>query len=174
MKGVLVIIAVLVFASAGTAGEYFKWVDKRGVTHFTDIEAKVPEEYREDVERRQMPVEGEAPSESPREERKVTEEPRDRYGRGRDYWVKRTDVAKRNLYRVQSEYQQLKREYRDLLDAFDKTTSLAKRDEYKKRMESVQNEMRIRSEDILRAREMLERTLPAEAATAGAPAEWVQ
>jgi hypothetical protein len=83
-------------------------------------------------------------------------------------------VAKRNLSRTQSEYEQLRGEYMDLLDAFDKTTSLAKRDEYKKRMESVQNEMRIRSEDILRAREMLERTLPAEAATAGAPAEWVQ
>lgn len=174
MKTVLVIIAVLVFASAGTAGEYFKWIDERGVVHFTNVPSSVPKEYKDKAERRVMPTESETSAESPQAAKQGTEESRDRYGRGRDYWLQRTNVAKGNLYRAQSDYEQLRREYRDLLDAYDKTTSLAKRDEYKRQMESVQNEMRRRSEDIFAAREMLEKSLPDEAARAGAPPEWVR
>jgi len=174
MRGILVIIAVLIFASTGMAGEYFKWIDERGVVHFTNIPSSVPQEYKDKAERRVMPTESEKSTESTQEAKQGTEESRDRYGRGRDYWLQRTNVAKGNLYRAQSEYERLRSEYRDLLDAYDKTTSLAKRDEYKKQMESVQNEMRRRSEDIFAAREMLEKTLPDDAASAGAPLEWVR
>jgi len=178
MKMVLVIIAVLVFASVATAGEYFKWTDERGVVHFTNIPSSVPQEYKDKAERRVIPTESETSAEGPQAAKQGTEEgteeSRDRYGRGRDYWLQRTNVAKGNLYRAQSEYERLRREYGDLLDAYDKTTSLAKRDEYKKQMESLQNEMRRRSEDIFAVREMLEKTLPDEAASAGAPLEWVR
>jgi len=178
MKAVLVLIGVLVFASAGTADEYFKWTDERGVVHITNVPSSVPEEYKGEAERRVMPAESEAPSGSTRESagamEEPTGEPKDRFGRGRDYWVSRTNEAKRRLSRAQGEYEGLRREYRDLRDAYNNTTSLAERDEYKKQMESVQVELRRRSEEIFRARELLERTLPAEAASAGAPAEWVQ
>jgi len=174
MKTVLIIVAVLAFASAGTAGEYFKWVDERGVVHITNIPSSVPQEYKEKAERKVMPTESETSAESPQAAKQGTGESRDRYGRGRDYWLQRANVAKGNLYRAQSQYERLRREYGDLLDAYDKTTSLAKRDEYKKQMESLQNEMRRRSEDIFAAREMLEKTLPDEAASAGAPLEWVR
>lgn len=174
MRGILVIIAVLILVSTGTAGEYFKWIDERGIVHFTNIPSSVPQEYKDKAERRVMPTESEKSKESSREAKQGTEESRDRYGRGRDYWLQRTNVAKGNLYRAQSEYERLQKEYRDLLDAYGKTTSLAKRDEYKKQMESVQNEMRRRSEDIFAAREMLEKTLPDEAASGGAPLEWVR
>jgi hypothetical protein len=173
MKAVLVLIGVLVFASAGTADEYFKWIDERGVVHITNIPSSVPEEYKGQAERRVMPAEEEASSERPREARRPVEEERDRYGRGRDYWVSRTNEAKRRLSRAQGEYERLRGEYRDLRDRYNDTTSLAERDEYKKRMESVQVELRRQSEEVFRARELLERTR-AEAASAGAPAEWVQ
>jgi hypothetical protein len=157
MKGVLVIIAVLVFASAGMAAEYFKWIDKRGVVHFTDTEASVPEKKREDMERRDFPKERETSSESTREAQEVTEEPRDRFGRGRDFWVNWTNEAKNRLYRAEREYERLRKESR-----------------YKKRMESVQVEMKRRREDIRKAREELEITLPRAAERAGAPQEWVR
>jgi hypothetical protein len=174
MKAFLVLMAVLMLASMGMAGEYFKWIDERGVVHITNVPSSVPEEYKEEAERRVMPVEEEEPSESPPEARQPVQDEQDRYGRGRDYWVSRTNEAKRRLSRAQGEYEGLRREYRDLRDAYNNTTSLAKRDEYKKRMESVQIELRRQSEEIFRMRELLERTLPAEAANARAPAEWVQ
>ena len=174
MKGVLVIIAVLVFASAGMAGEYFKWIDKRGVVHFTDTEASVPEKNREDMERRDFRKERVTSSETTGEAQEVTEEPRDQFGRGRDFWVNWTNEAKNRLYRAEREYERLGKESRDLVDKLDATTSLAKRDEYKKRMESVQNEMKRGREDIRKAREELEITLPRAAERAGAPQEWVR
>lgn len=174
MKAFLVLVALLMLASVGMADEYFKWIDERGVVHITNVPSSVPEEYKGEAERRVMPVEREEPPESPREARRPVEEERDRYGRGRDYWVSRTNEAKRRLSRAQGEYERLRREYRDLRDGYNNTTSLAKRDEYRKGMESVQVELRRQSEEIFRMRELLERDLPAEAASAGAPAEWVQ
>lgn len=174
MNKVLVIVAVLLLASGGTAGEYFKWIDKRGVVHFTDIEAKVPEEYRADVERRRMPVEKQAPSESPREARQRTEESRDKYNRQRDYWVNRTTDAKTRLYRAKMKYERLLREYDGALDGYRNTSSLAKRDEYLNRMEEVQIELRRTSEDIFQARVLLEITRPEEAKRADVPTDWVR
>ncbi len=174
MNKVLVIVAVLLLASAGMAGEYFKWIDKRGVVHFTDIEAKVPEEYRGDVERRQMPIEKQAPSETPREARQRTEESRDKYDRDRDYWVYRATEAKTRLYRAKREYERLLREYDDALEGYRNTTSLAKRDEFQNRTEEIEIELKRTREDIFQARELLEITLPEEAKRAGVPVEWVR
>jgi CDP-glycerol glycerophosphotransferase (TagB/SpsB family) len=116
MRGILVIIAVLIFASTGMAGEYFKWTDERGVVHFTDTEAKVPEKYKTDAERRVMPSEKETPSERSRESAVATEqpagEPKDRFGRGRDFWVNWTNEARNRLMRAQDDYNRLLVEYK--------------------------------------------------------------
>jgi hypothetical protein len=174
MKAVLVIIAVLVFASAGTAAEYFKWIDERGVVHFTDTEARVPEERKDDVERRVMPEGRGAAPEGTQSSKGVTEEPRGRYGRGQEFWVNRTTEAKQRQYRAQRKYERLRMEYKKAADGWNTTTSLSKRDEYGKKMDSLEDELRRQREDINRARQMLEITLPEEAARAGVPAEWVQ
>ncbi len=50
MKRVILLIIILIgFASPGY-GEMYRWVDEKGVLHFTDDLSKVPEEYRPDVE----------------------------------------------------------------------------------------------------------------------------
>jgi hypothetical protein len=174
MNKVLVIVAVLLLASAGRTGEVYKWVDERGVVHFTDNPSAVPAKYKKYMDRRDLPEPRGASSPSRLRSRPAMGEPRDRYGRGQDYWVNRKNEIKGRLYRAQREYERLLREYDDLVDSYSNTTSLTKRNEYKKRVESVRNELRRRSEDIFRVREMLEKTLPSEAATAGAPAEWLQ
>ncbi len=174
MKKVLVIVAVLLLASAGTTGEVYKWMDERGVVHLTNDPTAVPAKYKEHVDRRDLPEPRGASYGSTGASKRVMEEARDRYGRDRDYWVNRTNEAKSRLYQAQIEYERLLREYDDLFDSYGDTTSLAKRDEYKNRMESVQTELRRQREDILRAKELLQITLPAAAARARAPAEWVQ
>jgi hypothetical protein len=65
-------------------------------------------------------------------------------------------------------------EYKKTYADWEATTSLAKRDEYKKKMESLKVDLRRQGEDVNRAKQMLEITLPEEAARAGVPAEWVQ
>jgi hypothetical protein len=178
MKGVLVIIAVLVFASAGTAGEYFKWTDEQGVVHFTNVPSSVPEEYKGKAERRVMPSEEETPSESTRESGVATEEPReerkDRFGRGRDFWVARTNEARNRLKRAENDYNRLVTEYKKAQEGWDKAGSTAARNEYRNKMESLKVEMERRREDIRKAKEELEINIPEAAQRAGAPAEWVR
>ncbi len=174
MKGILVIIAVLVFATAGTAAEYFKWTDERGVVHFTNVETSVPEERKDDVERRVTPGGKAAVPERTQSSRGVTEEPQTGYDRGKEFWVNRTNEAKGRLSRAQGKYEQLRMEYKKTYADWEATTSLAKRDEYEKKMESLKVDLRRQGEDVNRAKQMLEVTLPEEAARAGVPAEWVQ
>jgi len=116
MKNILVILAVLVLTSTGMAGEYFKWVDERGVVHFSNVPSSVPEEYKGKAERRVMPSEEETPSGSTRESAVAKEEPReerkDRFGRGRDFWVTRTNEARNRLIRAENDYNRLLVEYK--------------------------------------------------------------
>jgi hypothetical protein len=174
MKAVLAIVAVLLFASAGRAAEYFKWVDERGVIHFTDTEASVPAEHRDDVERRRMPGERETSPGSTREATRETEETRDRFGRGKDFWVNWANRARNRLYRAETAFKRLRTEYRQVEDGWKNTTSTADRDRYRKRKEELEVEMRRQREEIRKAREELEIRLPEAAARAGAPAEWVR
>jgi hypothetical protein len=174
MKGVLVMIAVLLFASRGMADEFFKWTDERGVVHITNVESSVPEEHREDVERRVMPVEREAPSGSSRKSTGATEEGRDRFGRGRDFWVTWTNEARNRLRRAEDDYNRLQVEYKQTLRNLDNAVSTAQREEYKNKKESLKVDMERRREDIRKAKEELEIKIPEAAETAGAPAEWVR
>jgi len=174
MKRVLVIIAVLLFASTGMAGEYFKWVDERGVVHFTNVPSSVPEEYKDKAERRVMPAEKETPSGSTRESVVATEEPKDRFGRGRDFWVNWTNEARNRLIRAQNDYNRLLVEYKQVQADLDNAVSTAQRIEYRKKRDSLRVDMERRREDVRKAKQELEVKIPQAAAMAGAPAEWVQ
>lgn len=174
MKRFFVIIAFLLFTMTGMADEFFKWTDERGVVHITNVESSLPEEHREDVERRVMPVEREAPSGSTLESTGATEERRDRFGRGRDFWVTWTNEARNRLTRAEDDYNRLQVEYKQTLRDLDNAISTAQREEYRNKMESLKVDMERRREDIRKAKEELEIKIPEAAERAGAPAEWVR
>jgi hypothetical protein len=174
MKGTLLVMAVLLFASVGRTGEVLKWVDERGVVHFTDDGASVPEEYREQIERRDLPESIGTASGSARETKAAIEEPRDRHGRGEEHWAKRAKEIKDQLDRAYKEYERVRLEYNDLVGQYNATRSRAKRRQYQGQIESLQKELNRRREDVERTKELLEKALPEEAERAGAPGEWVK
>jgi predicted nucleic acid-binding Zn-ribbon protein len=174
MKSVLLITAILLFASAARTGEVLKWVDERGVVHFTDNAASVPEKYRKQIDRRELPEEMGTSSEATREVKETGQEPRDRYGRGEDYWGKKANEVKNQLGQAQKEYERIRLQFNDLVAEYNATRSRAKRRQYQKRIESLQQELNHRRQDMEEAKELLEETLPEEAKRAGAPAEWVK
>ncbi|UCD70537.1 MAG: DUF4124 domain-containing protein [Syntrophobacterales bacterium] len=174
MKGILMIMAFLLFASAGRTDEVLKWVDERGVVHFTDNAASVPEKYREQIDRRELPGERESVSGTAQEAKEVMEGPQDRYGRGEDYWAKRANEIKDQLDQAQREYERVRLEYNDLVAKYNATRSRAKKRQYQKQIESLQEQLNRRREDTERTKQLLEKTLPEEAERAGAPAEWVK
>jgi len=174
MKAILLIMAILLFASTARTGEVLKWVDERGVVHFTDNAASVPEKYRKQIDRRELPEEMGTSSEATREAKEASQERGDRYGRGEDYWARRANEAKDQLDRAQKEYERVRLKYNDLVAEHNATRSRAKRRQYQTRIESLQQELNRRKQDMEKARGLLQKTLPEEAERAGAPAEWVK
>jgi len=173
-KVLVIVVAVLLLASLGRTGAVYMWEDERGVVHLTNDPEAVPAKYKEHVNRRDLSEPRGASYGSTGVSKPVMEEVRDRYGRGRDYWMNRASQARARIYRAETAYKRLGTEYRQVQDGYKNTTSLADRDRYRKRMEELEVEMRRQGEDIRRARELVEITLPAEAMRAGAPAEWLE
>jgi hypothetical protein len=175
MKEAFLIMAILLFfASAGKPGEVWKWVDERGVVHFTDNPDSVPKRYREHIDHRELLEETKESSGTAGDAKEVMEEPRDRHSRGEDYWVNRANEIKEQLNRSQREYERVRVEYNDLIAKYNATRSRAKKRQYQKKLESLQVQLNRRGEDIERTKEILDKTLPEEAERAGVPAEWVK
>ncbi|HUL30262.1 MAG TPA: aspartyl protease family protein [Thermodesulfobacteriota bacterium] len=57
MRRVLPFIIALAFFVPSSYGDMYKWVDDKGVVHFTDDVSNIPEKYREDAETRKSPQE---------------------------------------------------------------------------------------------------------------------
>lgn len=174
MKGALLIIAVLLFASSGRTDEVWKWVDEQGVVHFTDNADLVPEKHREDIDRMELPEEKEAVSTNDKGTEEGREEPRDQYGREEGYWTKRANESREQLEQAQKEYERVRLEYNDLVAEYNSTRSRVKKRQYQKRIESLQDQLNHRREDIDRLKELLEKALAEEVERAGAPAERVK
>jgi hypothetical protein len=174
MKGALLIIAFVLLASVGRTGEVLKWVDEQGVVHYTDNGASVPEKYRGQIERRDLPEGKETSLGTAGEPKAATGEARDRHGRGEDYWARRAKEVKDQLDRAYKEHERVRLEYNDLVAQYNKARSRAQKRQYQKGIDSLQDELNRRREDIDKARELLEKVLPEEAERAGAPAEWVK
>lgn len=61
-----VLIGVLVLLSMvcpSEAKEVYRWVDEKGTVHFSEDESRVPEKYREQIEKKSMPEEAETTKE---------------------------------------------------------------------------------------------------------------
>lgn len=95
------------------------------------------------------------------------EEPKDRFGREENFWVTWRNEARKRLTRTGNDSHRLLREYREAHKDWGNAVSTAQRIGYRNEKESLKVEME-------RRREVLGIKIPQAAASAGAPAEWVQ
>ena len=61
MRGLILSIVILTLFISPAYGEMYKWVDEKGVLHFSDDLSKVPEKYRPDAETLKAPKEISSP-----------------------------------------------------------------------------------------------------------------
>ena len=61
MRFVVPLIILLAVLVPSSYGDMYKWVDDKGVVHFTDDLSNIPEKYREDAETRKSPKETSTP-----------------------------------------------------------------------------------------------------------------
>jgi len=175
---------------AGLAwGQIYKWTDHQGQVHFTDDPSRIPPQYRAGAIQygTSSPAAPTAPS-TPGEGQETTPdtasaspeqapspaEPRDRLGRGPEYWQGLARKWSAELQRQSAERDRLQ-----LLFNYTQTLASNTRDVWDRgRLEAEVERLRTALVDIdqqiQRAQTMLQTTLPLEAVQAGANPEWLK
>ena len=167
-------------------GQLYKWMDRQGNIHFTDNPSRIPAEYRSNVEVERAtppallptpndnaatapPTDAAAPGELP-----SAPPPKDRLGRGPDYWQQLAQHWSVQLQQHLQERDRLQLLYdytRHLAsytrDAFDRGRIYADSARLEKAMAEAE-------EQIKEAETMLHTTLPLEARRLGANPEWLK
>jgi len=174
MKGILFILLFL-SATELSFAEAYKWVDEKGVFHFTDDIMQIPEKYRSAVEKIGLPeqrvetnVEGKSPAKGKEDSYK------DRFGRGEEFWRARADEWRKKLMTSQERLDNLRSKYNELTEKLNDSRSSVERANLRKERDQIKNEIDQCKNQIEVAKDMLERKIPEEAELAKAKPEWMK
>jgi len=172
----VLILFLLISISYGDT--VYKWVDKEGVSHFTDDYDRIPPQYRNQVKTEDSgesrSVETPRPSPSIAPERKGEGKEKDNYGQGEEYWRSRVLPWKRKLQEATENYENVKKRISDKTDERSEkyltpTQASIARAESRQLLEE-----RSKYEDQVReAKEMLQK-IAKEAEEAKANPDWVK
>jgi len=174
MNRILLTILFVLFVSQVSLAEVYKWVDDKGVVHFTDDITQVPEKYRPKAERIGLSEDTEVTKVGAGSPQKKEELYRDGLGRGEDYWKGRVEEWRKKLRESQVKLETLRVKYNELTERFNDSKSTAERANLRKERDQVKNEMDQSKIRIEEAKEMLEKKIPEEADLDKAKPEWVK
>jgi Skp family chaperone for outer membrane proteins len=175
MKQILFIILIIFLTSQISFAQVHKWVDEKGVTHFTDDMTQVPEKYRTKAEGVEVPQENEETKvEGEVAPNKKEESYKDRLGRGEDYWKGRVEEWRRKLGELQDKLEVLRTKYNGLTEKHNDSRSRAVRTDLLRERNQVKSEMDQCKAQIEEAQGMLEKRIPEEAELYKAKPEWVK
>jgi chromosome segregation ATPase len=176
MKPILLIILFIFLIPQIPFAQVYKWVDEKGVTHFTDDMTQVPEKNRPKVEESAETPQQEGDTKGGGEiapERK--EDPfKDRLGREEGYWKGRVEEWKRKLRELQDKFEVLRAKYNELTEKHNDSKTQIVRTELRRERDQVKSEMDQCKTQIEEARGMLEKKIPEEAQLYKAKPEWVK
>jgi hypothetical protein len=174
----IILILLFTLAIRPSFAEVFKWVDEKGLVHFTDDLAQVPERYRSISERKG-------------EEKKVNEGPstkseggamppkqeaahKDRMGRGEEHWKNLIEEWKGKLKNSQEKVETLRVKYNELTEKFNDSKSSFERANLRKARDEIKKEMDSYRNQIEESKYMLEKKIPEQAELYKAKPEWVK
>ena len=175
-------ILLLLFSTEFSFAEVYKWVDEKGVVHFTDDFIQIPEKYRPRVEKLEISeervetkIEGESLSKKKVEETRPREDPyRDRIGKGEEYWKGRVEEWSKKLRDSRERVDNLRVKYNELTEKFNESKNSAERINLRKERDQIKNEMDRYKTQIEEAKYMLEKKIPEEAEIFKAKPEWIK
>ena len=175
MKKLLFIVLFILLTSQVSFAQVYKWVDEKGVTHFTDDMTQLPEKYRPKAQGVQTPQENE--DIKPEEEivpKKDVSYHKDRLGRGEDYWKGLVEEWTRKLREQQGKLEALRARYNELTERHNDSKSIAVRTNLRSERDLLKNEIDQCRKEIEEARSVLEKKIPEEAELYNANPEWVR
>jgi chromosome segregation ATPase len=174
MKTLTLILLFLLIATLSYS-QVYKWVDEKGIVHFTDDITQIPEKHRRTTEEREVneektetKEEGEAPP------KKQADTYKDRLGRGEEYWKGRVEESKKKLQSLQEKVESLRLKYNELTEKFNASKSSVERAMIRNNREQIRNQMDELRVQIGEVKEMLEKKIPEEASLYRAKPEWVK
>jgi chromosome segregation ATPase len=171
----LILILLFLFTATLSHAQVYKWVDEKGIVHFTDDITQIPEKYRRAIEKREATEEKiETKKEEGQETSKKQTDYKDRLGRGEEYWKGRVEQSRKKLQSLQEKVESLRLKYNELTEKFNTSKSSAERAMIRNDREQIKDQMDELRAQIGETREMLERKIPEEASLYGAKPEWVR
>jgi chromosome segregation ATPase len=175
MKQVFFIILFAFFVAEVSFSEVFKWIDEKGVVHFTDDISQIPEKYRPKAEKIEL-SEGKEESKIEGESapKKKEDAYKDRLGRGEKYWKERMEEWRKKLSELQGRLEILRVKYNELTMKFNDSKSTVERGSLRRERDQIKNEMDQHKIKIEEAKNMLEKKIPEEVELYQAKPEWVK
>lgn len=175
MKRILMMVLFIFLISEISFAEVYKWVDEKGVVHFTDNILQVPEKYQPKAEKIMLPEgKGETKGEGESTPKKKEETYKDRLGRGEDYWKGRVEEWRKKLKDYQERLEILITRYNELTVRFNDSKSIAERVKIRGERDQVKNQMDEYKIQIEEAKNMLNKKIPEEAELYQAKPEWLK
>jgi hypothetical protein len=186
MEGWRIAVWLSVCWVGGAWGQIYKWTDRQGTTHLTDNPSRIPPAYRStvEVERAEpavpLPAPGEdalrtpSPDAAAGLDRPAAAPPKDRLGRGPDYWQQLAQQwASRLQQRIEERDRlQLMHDYTRRLAGY--TRDVFDRGRISADIARLQKAMAEIDAQIKEAETMLRTTLPLEARRLGADPAWLE
>ena len=175
MKKSLFAVAIVLFFFQVSFAQVYKWIDEKGVAHFTDDYTQVPEKYRSRSEKIGMSEErGEAKADAENNPKKREETYKDRMGRGEAYWKGQVEQWRARLNDLQHKLDALRAKYNGLTERFNASRNTAERGSLRGERDQVKNEMDACKAEMEEANGMLEKKIPEEAELNKAKSEWIK
>ncbi len=175
LQFILIILFALCLAAYASA-QVYKWVDEKGVVHFTDDITQIPEKYRTTLqgeEQAQPPLEtvGE-PERTPPV--KKAQPYTDTAGRGEDYWRAKIQEWTGKMEAAQDRLEGLRSKYNELTEKYNASRHAGERATIQNQRSKIQAEMDQCKAQMDESREMLEKRIPEEANLFKAKPEWLK
>jgi len=171
----LTLILLFLFTATLSYAQIYKWVDEKGIVHFTDDITQIPEKHRgtvQELESREEKIETKEEGEAP--QKKQADSYKDRLGRGEEYWKGRVEESRKKLQSLQEKVETLRLKYNELTEKFNTSKSSAERAMIRNDREQIKNQMDELRVQIGEAKEMLEKKIPEEASLYRAKPEWIK
>jgi len=174
MKIILIILLTLL-AIEPSYSQVYRWVDEKGVVHFTDNFMNIPEKYKPKMDKVGVPEgKGETKPEGEPVTRKKGENYRDQLGRGEEYWKNRVEEWNKKLKMAQEKIENLRIKYNALTERINDSKSTAERSHLRRERDQIKQEMDQQRNQAEEAKLMLEEKIPEEAELYKARPEWIK
>jgi predicted nucleic acid-binding Zn-ribbon protein len=175
IQSVVLLAGLALLMSRMAFSEVYKWVDKKGVTHFTDDMTQVPENFKPkaqtiDTYQEREDTRIEEDSAHPKKEDSY----KDRLGRGEDYWKGRIEEWRNKLKEQQDKLGGLRAKYNALTERYNDSRSTAERATLRKERDQVKTEIDQSNAQIEESRSLIEKKIPEEAELYKANPEWIK